>query len=400
MNAVDVHTGHQKPVISGRLQAQRGKHVFTYRHDAPEALSLTMPLREESYAHGQLHPIFQMNLPEGALRQAIERMTAKQYGSDDLTLLTILGRHQIGRMAYTQPDQPLPASEGKILSLDELLGHEDAGLFSELLQRYARSSGVAGVQPKVLLDLQSRLSLPVEHFIVKSWGDDYPHLACNEFVCLSIAQAAGLPMPDFYLSDNARLLITRRFDLDARGNALGFEDFCVLQGKGTREKYDSTLEACTHTIRQFVSAPLVAQALYDFYKLTLLNVRIRNGDAHLKNSGVLYRNLQGYRQGMFPQAERQMAPVFDLVSTVPYLPRDMMALSLSGSKRWPKMKVLQAFGSYHCQLNKTQLEQAEAEVETGIQTGLPLLARLMERHVGFMPVGELMAGIFNQASLG
>lgn len=102
----------------------------------------------------------------------------------------------------------------------------------------------------------------------------------------------------------------------------------------------------------------VAQALYDFYKLTLLNVRIRNGDAHLKNTGILYSGMAGYRQGQMPDSTRQLAPIFDLVSTVPYLPRDTMALTLTGSKRWPKQKVLEAFGMGHCQLSKRQVVQA------------------------------------------
>ncbi|MEZ5536569.1 MAG: type II toxin-antitoxin system HipA family toxin [Thiolinea sp.] len=393
MKEVDVHIGHAAPVISGRLSNNRGRHVFSYRHDAAEALSVTMPIRYESYQHPELHPIFQMNLPEGALRSAIERMTAKQYGSDDLTMLTILGCHQIGRIAYSQPDRKPVTDAGNELSLKEILNHQDAGLFDTLLQRYAQSSGVAGVQPKVLLDIKSRFTLPAERYIVKSWGDDYPQLACNEFVCLSMARDAGLQVADFYLSENARLLVTQRFDIDEQGNALGFEDFCVLQAKGTREKYDSSLEACTHTIRQFVSPEYVAQALYDFYKLTLLNVRIRNGDAHLKNSGILYTNLAGYTQGRIPDTVRKPAPVFDLVSTVPYLPQDTMALTLTGTKRWPKQKVLEAFGRGHCQLGKGQLSQAAEEVESGIQANLPLLEKLQRQHQEFAWVADKMLEI-------
>lgn len=83
---------------AGRLTKSSAKHIFGYDLDAQEALSLTMPIRTESYTYEQgLHPIFQMNLPEDALRLAIERATAKQFGSDDLTLLSLLGNHQIGR---------------------------------------------------------------------------------------------------------------------------------------------------------------------------------------------------------------------------------------------------------------------------------------------------------------
>lgn len=388
MAEVDVYTGHGSPGIAGRLSASQQQYVFSYRHDAREAVSLTMPLRHASYGYGQLHPIFQMNLPEGALREALERMTAKQYGSDDLTLLTILGTHQIGRIAYALADQPFVTPADKPLALDDLLHNQDANLFTELLQRYARQSGVAGVQPKVLLDLQGHLALPLEHYIVKSWGDDYPHLGCNEYVCMSIARDAGLQVPTFYLSDDARLLISQRFDIDSHGEALGFEDFCVLQAKGTKQKYDSSLESCANTIRQFVSPEQQPQALHDLYKLSYLNVRVRNGDAHLKNLGVLYSCLQDFRAGEIPAMIRTLAPVFDLVSTVPYLPHDTMALTLTGSKRWPKRKVLHNFARHHCQLDAQQIAASDAAVEQAIQQNLPLLERLQQQYVGFAPIAE------------
>jgi serine/threonine-protein kinase HipA len=43
---------------------------------------------------------------------------------------------------------------------------------------------------------------------VKSWNKEYPELACNEFVCLSMAKEAGLTVSPFYLSENSRLLIS------------------------------------------------------------------------------------------------------------------------------------------------------------------------------------------------
>ncbi|MDD5393509.1 MAG: type II toxin-antitoxin system HipA family toxin [Thiothrix sp.] len=400
MAEVDVYTGHgTQPAPAGRLSASQQQHVFSYRHDACEALSLTMPLRHESYNYGQLHPIFEMNLPEGALREALERMTAKQYGSDDLTLLTILGTHQIGRIAYALADQPLRLPSDNPLTLQDLLNNPDANLFSELLQRYAQQSGVAGVQPKVLLDLQGHLTFPVEHYIVKSWGADYPHLGCNEYLCMSIAKDAGLNVPIFYLSDNAKLLVSQRFDIGSDGEALGFEDFCVLQAKGTKQKYDSSLESCTNTIRQFVSPEHQGKALYDLFKLTYLNIRIRNGDAHLKNLGVLYPNLQGLRSGETPSISRTLAPVFDLVSTVPYLPHDTMALTLTGSKRWPKRKVLHTFAKQHCQLDTQKIAEIEAAVEQAIQQNLALLGQLQQQYADFTLVSEQLYTVLTQPML-
>lgn len=391
--------------LAGRLARAQQRHSFTYGLDATDALSLTMPLRLETYSYEQgLHPLFQMNLPEGYLRQAIERYAAKHFGSDDLSYLTLLGNHQIGRLRYSLADKPLPDDTHSDLSLTELLQGDDAELFHQLFERYALHSGVAGVQPKVLMDIRTdrspsltdKATLPLKKYIVKSWGAEFPELACNEFFCLTLARSAGLTTPNFYLSDNGKLLVCERFDIDAQEQPLGFEDFCVLQGKTTQQKYESSIEACAGTIVQFVSPEYVQQALEDLFKLTLLNIIIRNGDAHLKNLGVLYSGLTEYRSGQNPSATRQLAPVFDLISTTPYIPRDSMALTLTGSKRWPKWKVVEKFAKIHCRLNGKTIEKIVSDVEESCKNSYSQLEQLMTAHTGFRPIGEEIGKLLQQ----
>jgi serine/threonine-protein kinase HipA len=405
MAEIDAYVNRQR---AGRLAKSSAKHIFGYDLDAPEAVSLTMPIRTESYTYEQgLHPIFQMNLPEGALRLAIERATAKQFGSDDLTLLSLLGNHQIGRLQYALADKSLPADQITTPNLNDLLHSEDTALFGQLMTRYAMASGVAGVQPKVLLDAIDNLStttsqdiklsafnkitLPLKKYIVKTWGSEFPELACNEFVCMSFAQQAKLTTPRFYLSDNTKLLISERFDIGSTSEVLGFEDFCVLQGKPTAAKYDSSLESCANTLRQFISPEHLQQALYDFFKLTLINVKMQNGDAHLKNYGIIYRDLSGYKLGHPPSESRQFAPVFDLVSTTPYIPNDSMALTLTGSKRWPKWTVLEKFGKQHCGLSSKKIEHIVHEVEESAKVTLPTIEKLIQHQPAFRTIGEQIA---------
>jgi serine/threonine-protein kinase HipA len=405
MAEIDAYVNRHR---AGRLTKSSAKHIFGYDLDTQEAVSLTMPIRTESYIYEQgLHPIFQMNLPEGALRLAIERATAKQFGSDDLTLLSLLGNHQIGRLRYALADKPLPADQLATPHLNDLLHSNDTALFGQLMARYAMASGVAGVQPKVLLDAIDNLplaattdiklsafnkaTLPLKKYIVKTWGAEYPELACNEFVCLSFAQQAKLTTPTFYLSDNTKLLISERFDVGSVGDALGFEDFCVLQGKSTAAKYDASLESCVNTLRQFISPEHLQQALYDFFKLTLINVKIQNGDAHLKNYGITYRSLTEYREGRPPSESRQFSPVYDVVSTTPYIPNDSMALTLTGSKRWPKWMVLEKFGKQHCGLTSKKIEHVVHEVEESTKVTLPIIEQLIQRQPAFEPIGEKIA---------
>ena len=88
-------------------------------------------------------------------------------------------------------------------------------------------SALSGVQPKVLARVEDKAALGVDDYIVKAWEENYPQLALNEYWCMRVVQAAGIPVPEFYLSKDERLFIMKRFDLIASGQALGFEDLCV-----------------------------------------------------------------------------------------------------------------------------------------------------------------------------
>ena len=70
---------------------------------AEAQVSLTMPVRLESWVSRDLHPIFQMNLPEGALLEAIRRAIAKVVGEDDLSILRVTGGNQVGRNRLSLP---------------------------------------------------------------------------------------------------------------------------------------------------------------------------------------------------------------------------------------------------------------------------------------------------------
>src|ERR1019366_8278498 len=73
------------------------------------AVSVTMPVRLASWdtPYG-VAPIFEMNLPEGALRERLRLAFAKATGTfDDLDLLGIVGRSQLGRVRFTAMDAKL-----------------------------------------------------------------------------------------------------------------------------------------------------------------------------------------------------------------------------------------------------------------------------------------------------
>lgn len=85
--------------------------TFAYQTNAPplRAVSVTMPLRIPSYnVPFGLLPIFEMNLPEGVLRERLRLAFAKATGTfDDFDLLGIVGRSQVGRIRYTGAQEDL-----------------------------------------------------------------------------------------------------------------------------------------------------------------------------------------------------------------------------------------------------------------------------------------------------
>ncbi len=70
------------------------KSILTYHANvAPDNFaSLTMPVRTEPYIlDDTLHPVFQMNLPEGYLLQVLQEQFGPHIGANPVALLSIIG---------------------------------------------------------------------------------------------------------------------------------------------------------------------------------------------------------------------------------------------------------------------------------------------------------------------
>ena len=386
--SLDVWAG-DKP--SGILAREGGRdYVFAF---SPEAaadaqVSLTMPVRLESWLSRELHPIFQMNLPEGALLETIRRAIAKLVGEDDLSILRVTGGNQVGRNRFSLPGDDSPLLSETPESLDELLTYPDSReLFQDLVARYALRSGISGIQPKVMLEATERGTLSAAGFIVKSGGTDYPQIATNEYFCMTAAKRAGLPVPEFHLSRNSGLFILRRFDLTPEGTSIGFEDMCSLQALGTAQKYTGSYERVARSIRDFVSGDYLPAAQEQFFATLVLSVMVRNGDGHLKNFGVLYP---------IPSGVVTLAPVYDLVTTTAYLKKDVPALSVAGTKKWWPRKTLERFAVSHLSLPvRIVADTIERMAEAVTETRTSLSAYLNE-HPEFREIGGRMLAEWNE----
>lgn len=127
-----------------------------------------------------------------------------------MALLALTGSSSsIGRVTVTSPEidtllerQRFPGERlSEIVAWD---GTED--LFVELVDRYILGAGISGVQPKVLVPERedARFTSRTAELIIKSGRDEFPGLAINEYLCMAVAREAGIPVPEFHLSSNAK----------------------------------------------------------------------------------------------------------------------------------------------------------------------------------------------------
>lgn len=349
MNRLNVNVDSKN---AGKLVKENDEFIFLYTNeDIKNFISLIMPVRQKPYIYNKLHPIFEMHLPEGYLLSIIKKHFSKIAKTDDFGLLKIISSSIKGRISY-ETDSVIVTNN---LTLDDLLHPKSDTLFDELVNRFALNSAVSGVQPKVLATIENKTTLKIDDYIVKSWGEDYPELALNEYYCMKIVKLANIEVPEFFISDDEKLFIMKRFD-KIDDNYIGFEDMCVLMGKQRDDKYEGSLEQIVKTIKTFVSAQHKKSSLINFFKMTYLNYRLKNGDAHLKNFGLIYSGIDDIK----------LAPAYDVVSTVVYIKNDIPALLLLGSKKWWDKKYLEKFGIQTCSLTKKELDNAIFECENAI----------------------------------
>ena len=320
---------------SGRILASAGDYLFRYHEDveAKAAISLLMPVRFDEYRHRELHPIFQMNLPEGYVLEQLRNRLAKVANVDPMLLLALSGSSSpIGRVAVSSPqvDALLARQQFPGEKLEEILAWDGAeDIFAGLVDRYILRAGISGVQPKVLVpehqdSAPQRFTSKTSDLIIKSGRDEFPGLAINEFLCMSVAREVGIAVPEFYLSDNSKLFVMRRFDRDQQLDPIGFEDMAALMGLAAEQKYSKSYSAIAKAIRLFCPPEHMQSSLAQLFAIVTLSCIVGNGDAHLKNFGLLYSDPT--------RRDARLAPAYDIVNTTAYIPGDVLALDLVGNK--------------------------------------------------------------------
>lgn len=203
-----------------------------------------------------------------------------------------------------------------ILNYSSARKEEDAELFIENRKRIS----ISGVQEKLSLLLEKKhLRLTTEGeqgtYILKPIPRDVKKVKeapANEHLTMQIAKQVY----DIDTAENALIFfktgepayITKRFDVKPDGEKWRKEDFASLAGKsgdnsGPDYKYEYNYEDLAALIKIYVPSWRVEMEKY--FRLVIFNYLFSNGDAHLKNFGLLET-----QSGDFV-----LSPAYDLLNT-------------------------------------------------------------------------------------
>ncbi|NSY46362.1 type II toxin-antitoxin system HipA family toxin [Agrobacterium tumefaciens] len=289
-------------------------------------------LRKDPKPVARALPSFFANLlPEDKLREAMERHhSGSVRAGNDFDLLAALGSDLPGAVRIVP-------SEGSVVRNEGLTTPRPKARFS-----------LAGVQMKLSVIKNTGkgggLTIPLGDeqgsYIAKFPSTSFPAVSENEFANLALAEAVGMDVPErelveqsqfegipeeFETMSDGKVLLVKRFDRVAGGERIHIEDFAQVFGVYPSQKYEG---AAYHDIAVAVGIAVSSAAALEFVRRLALAVLTGNGDMHLKNWSLIYHG-----KGDKPA----LAPVYDVLSTVPYIPSDAMALSLAGERPFKAM---------------------------------------------------------------
>jgi serine/threonine-protein kinase HipA len=385
------------------------KSVLTYLPNTAtdDLVSLTMPVRIESYVwDDQLHPIFQMNLPEGYLLQVLQEQFGPHIGADLIALLSVIGRNMVGRIQVAAAGAALE-KPAKPIEVKELLqGDNSEEAFAELVREHA-TSGVSGVLPKFLdaetvmlaeatagrkFQAHRKVSLLTRRHIIKGSSTRLPFAALNEYLCMQVVRKV-VPTARTEVSQDGNALVVYRFDVDEEGQPLwGMEDFCALLGLRPAAKYETTWERIARAVRDHVPGENQYETFRRLAATLLLAYALRNADYHAKNLALLYTS----------RRDVHLSPAYDFLTTNVYAGTQYNppGIAFGGKKTWTPGKNLVKFigGTFGISLKEQSL--LLESISDAVADVVPLVQSKMKDHSDFGELGKRILLAWHEGTSG
>jgi serine/threonine-protein kinase HipA len=274
-------------------------------------------------------PFFSNLLPEGRMRTYLAERAGVN-SQREFYLLWVLGKDLPGAITIEPADgEAWPQEAGQAPETQEE-AREQALRFS-----------LAGVQLKfsAVENARKGLTIPAKgvggSWIVKLPSREFEGVPENEFSMMTLARLVGIDVPPIRLIDvdaignlpkgidalKGQAFAIERFDRLPEGAAVHIEDFAQVFGVYPDDKYS---RASAMNIATVIGAEGGEADIVEFVRRLTFNALIGNADMHVKNWSLRYLD----------KRVASLAPAYDFVSTVPYIPDETAALTVSRSKRF------------------------------------------------------------------
>ena len=267
-------------------------------------------------------------LPEGRMRTYLAKRVGV-HAKQEFSLLWALGNDLPGAITIR------PAN-GDAWPLDNDGSHDSQDFYTQALR-----FSLAGVQLKfpALGELRSGLGIPVQGiggtWIIKLPSLEFDGVPENEYSMMTLARLVGMDVPALGLVDidaignlpeglgavKGQALAIERFDRLPDGSGEHIEDFAQVFGIYPETKYN---KGNARSIARVIGAEGRLGDIVEFVRRLTFNTLIGNADMHLKNWSLIYPD----------RRKAVLAPAYDFVSTIAYLPYDRAALRVSRTKRF------------------------------------------------------------------
>ena len=280
----------------------------------------------------KLTPFFSNLLPEETMRHYLAERAGVN-PAREFFLLWVLGQDLAGAITVEPADgEALPTNVQQDIDDETKI---------DVPMRFS----LAGVQLKFSAVQQANggLTIPATgqggSWIVKLPSSRFDAVPENEYSMMELARMLGMDVPETQLLPinqianipdgigkfgdafkNAQAFVIKRFDR-AGDQAVHIEDFAQVFGVYPQDKYK---KASMRNIAQVIGIEGQDEDIAEFTRRLVFNTLIGNADMHLKNWSVIYKD----------KRTASIAPAYDFVSTIPYIPDDSASLKVSRSKKF------------------------------------------------------------------
>ena len=341
------------------IQRSSGAQEFNYfdtwmsrRGAVP--VSLSLPLTDKVHKGEVVYNYFDNLLPDSMeIRNRIQaRFGAKT--NNPFELLSSIGRDCVGaiQLLSQRAEVDVKKIEGIILSeneiAEELRNYETLPLGMSKNREFRIS--IAGVHEKTALLMhhgkwqRPNGVTPTTHIFklpigkIEHAGIDLSDSVENEWLCLEILRAFGLPTPDAHIErfEDIKTLVVERFDRELATDKSWIirhpvEDMCQANGFAPALKYESDGGPGILLIMDLLKSSINPEDdRRQFMRAVFLFWMLAATDGHAKNFSIFLK--QG---GRF-----QLTPIYDVISTYPLiLKRELelkkisMAMALNGKNK-------------------------------------------------------------------